>query len=83
MLPVETVVWASPLAVNVSSKIQISMNRVTLSEPRGDTISFTKPFPYSLVLFSSFRFLETRHRKLETISLDTPAAQELSTEKKR
>src|SRR6266550_7264894 len=74
MLPVETVVWASPLAVNVNSRIQISMNRVTLSKPRGDTISFTKPFPYSLVLFSSFRFLETRHRKLETIS-------EISTER--
>jgi hypothetical protein len=66
MLPVEIVVWASPLAVKVSSKIQIRVNRVTLYPP-GDTISFTKPFPYSLVLFSRFRFLETRHRKLETI----------------
>src|SRR6266478_49381 len=63
MLPVEIVVWASPLAENVSSRIQISLNRVTISELRGDTISFTKPFLLSLV--SSFWLLE--NPKLETM----------------
>src|SRR2546423_3311937 len=64
MLPVEIVVWASPLAVNVNSRIQISFNRVTVLQPRGDTISFTKPFLLSLA--SSSRFPENTHRKLDT-----------------